>query len=95
MSNEIKIDLTDELRGIYKAAADFRANVEKAGKKYTAICAPLETAPPGELGRADWYEFQIIADDKPRAIEAAREKLTALFGADFADSYRLHVSETI
>lgn len=58
-------------------------------KTYTAICAPLDTAPPGELGRADWFEFEVTAADDAAALEEARNRLAALIGTHAIKTYTI------
>lgn len=58
-------------------------------KTYTAICAPLDTAPPGELGRADWFEFEVTAADDAAALEEAQNRLAALIGTHAIKTYAI------
>ena len=58
-------------------------------KTYTAICAPLDTAPPGELGRADWFEFEVTAADDAAALEEAQNRLAALIGTHAIKTYTI------
>lgn len=63
-----------------------------ATKTYTAICAPLDTAPPGELGRADWFEFEVTAADDAAALKEAQNRFAALFGDYTLKTYAVTVT---
>jgi hypothetical protein len=58
-------------------------------KTYIVKFSPNETAPAGELGKADYFGFIVEARDYYQAAMIAKDKFDRAFGRNLTENYRV------
>jgi hypothetical protein len=57
--------------------------------KYMVTFSPSEGAPPGNLGKPDYFGFLVAAPDMNLAEVCAKGKFERAFGRDLTDNYEI------
>ena len=58
-------------------------------KSYLVTFAPCENAPPGNLGKPDYFGFVIKAINMADAETCAKGRFERAFGRDLTDNYEV------